>query len=60
MVTTTTGRIRPPRMVAWMITHDSHGTYWDSLFFLPVGEKPEGYEAEKCVRVPWLDEPEKP
>lgn len=26
---------------AWVIEHDSHGLYWDTLVFLPVGDDPE-------------------
>lgn len=40
-------------LTAWLVKHDSHGEYYDTLVFLPAGERPE--TAGNWVRAPWLD-----
>lgn len=44
------------RLCAWVIEHNSHGTVFDSLVWLPKGQEPE--TKEEWRRMPWLDQPE--
>lgn len=43
------------RMLAWMISHNAHGSAMDSLCFLPEGDEPE--TKANWRRVEWLDQP---
>jgi len=52
-----------PRMLCWVVKHDSHGLVYEKPIWLPEGDKPEvppesvhGYSRGQWERVPWLDQ----